>query len=632
MGGSTTGGAFAVAIQADGKIVVAGTNGADIAVARYTVDGQLDQTFNSGGSLKGTITIDVGAASDGAGSVAIDSAGRIVIGGFTGAGSAENIAVARLTAAGVLDASFNGTGKQVIDFGFGSDEVRSLVIDSTGIIAAGVATTSSLKYGAAMVRFKTDGTLDTAFGSGGKVTANFGTNETQASAVTIDSSGRIVLAGQELAASGVYDFAALRFSAAGVPDTSFNGNGQVHYDVAGGNGDDYAQGVAIDAQGRMLLTGPTFNAAHTLSTSSAIRLTTSGALDTTFGTAGIVRLPGATGTTARAIAISPAVTNATVGGTTAFFLPTAGLATDADVGDSVGYQTATGTGVNAGTVAVTATDTHGRSATVSYLSSGIAGAVYRDDNANQFHETTETTGLEGWSITATPTTGTAVTTVTDAAGNYAFPGLAAGTYTVTQVPPRGYSGWSQTYPLANGGRVVVVDQYTVVAAQDFLVSAAVTPIGNVGDQFANEGTPVTVQNAINFPGMPHWTVAQVNGTFTFQTDDTACTFTPPDNGTYLVTETVTAYDGSGGRLHRPDVRDGRQRRADRQLRQPADGRVRGHAAHVHVDRHRPRRGRHHAAGQADLCLVGHQGRGRLRPARRPVDDRVGPGLLAQRAG
>ena len=100
--------AAAVAVQADGKIVVAGSSGGNFALARYGADGTLDPSFSG----DGLVTTDLGGTDDGQG-VAIQADGKIVVAG----GSGGNFALARYTAGGVLDTSFSGDGMQTTDFG-----------------------------------------------------------------------------------------------------------------------------------------------------------------------------------------------------------------------------------------------------------------------------------------------------------------------------------------------------------------------------------------------------------------------------------------------------------------------------------------------------------------------------------
>src|SRR2546426_2863336 len=126
--------ARAVALQADGKIVVAGSSsagavGADFALARYNPGGSLDPTFGSGGRVLTDFGVD-----DEARAVALQADGKIVVaGGFGGA----FFALARYNPNGTLDTSFGSEGRVFTNFG-GRDGARALALQADGkIVAAG---------------------------------------------------------------------------------------------------------------------------------------------------------------------------------------------------------------------------------------------------------------------------------------------------------------------------------------------------------------------------------------------------------------------------------------------------------------------------------------------------------------
>jgi uncharacterized delta-60 repeat protein len=112
--------AFAVALQADGRIVAAGrANNGVIGLARFNTNGSLDGGFGSGGK----VTTSIGGFNDKANGVAIQADGRVVIAGETNtAGFATaDFVVARYTSAGVLDTTFDGDGIATTDFGSSID-------------------------------------------------------------------------------------------------------------------------------------------------------------------------------------------------------------------------------------------------------------------------------------------------------------------------------------------------------------------------------------------------------------------------------------------------------------------------------------------------------------------------------
>ncbi|MEZ6072937.1 MAG: delta-60 repeat domain-containing protein [Pirellulales bacterium] len=139
--GSSDFGYDTTAYQSDGKVVVIGTSfqastSYDFVVARYNADGSLDGSFGEGG----IVTIDFGGTYDEGRGVAIDSAGRIVVAGISlqGGATGDDFAVARINSHGELDATFDGDGKQTIDFGGTKDSALGVVVDDQdNVILAG---------------------------------------------------------------------------------------------------------------------------------------------------------------------------------------------------------------------------------------------------------------------------------------------------------------------------------------------------------------------------------------------------------------------------------------------------------------------------------------------------------------
>jgi len=177
-------------LQPDGKAVVVGFRnlappaGTDFAVMRVTTDGVLDTTFDTDGIR----TIDVGGGSDVAWGVALQPDGKIVIAGAANPGF--DVHVHRLNPNGSNDGSFDTDGQIGIDFG-GVDAGHDVVLQPDGkIIVVGKTGGGDV----AVLRLNQDGSPDQAFGPGGKRTVGFGGAE-EASAVALQPNGAIVAAG-----------------------------------------------------------------------------------------------------------------------------------------------------------------------------------------------------------------------------------------------------------------------------------------------------------------------------------------------------------------------------------------------------------------------------------------------------
>lgn len=273
--------AYAIAIQSDGKAVVAGysyngTNN-DFAIARYTTSGVLDTDFDSDGK----VTTDI-SGNDIAYAIAIQSDGKIVVGGQTGTAGNYDFAVVRYTSSGALDSAFGSGGITTTNFAGNDDWATSLAFDSTGkIIAAGSSLSGSGLYRFAVTKYLTDGNPDTNFNSTGKaVYTPAAGNHNQANAITVLSSGKIIVAGTSL--SGSYQMSAVRLSATGGVDAAFGSSGYALIDVTGGT--DSAKAIKIDSSDRVVLGGVSATGSNQM---TVVRLTSAGALDTTFDSDGI---------------------------------------------------------------------------------------------------------------------------------------------------------------------------------------------------------------------------------------------------------------------------------------------------------------------------------------------------------
>jgi uncharacterized delta-60 repeat protein len=238
--------ATGVAIQSDGKIVVAGRatigGNADFAVARYDANGVLDPTFGMGGKA----TLDFFGGKDGGADVAIQKDGKIVLASDVQGLGSQDFGVARFTASGVPDALFGNGGKATLDFAGGPDNGTSVALQSDGKIV--VAGTANNYAGFAAARFNTEGTPDAGFGIGGKVVT---TLNGIANDLAVQSDGKIVLAGTT-DGTGL-DFGLVRLNNNGTPDAGFGNGGNLLTDFFGN--DDGSGAVAIQPDGKIIVGG-----------------------------------------------------------------------------------------------------------------------------------------------------------------------------------------------------------------------------------------------------------------------------------------------------------------------------------------------------------------------------------------
>lgn len=260
-----------LAIQSDGKIVVVGDGGNDFVMARYNVEGSLDPTFNNGNT-------DFGQNNEDAAAVAIQNDGKIVVVGsseMNGIGPSKTFAMARYRSNGSLDFTFSTDGK-VTDASF---MIRALAVAIQGdgkIVVAGQSIYGNDGSGFAVVRYNSDGTVDTTFGNvnGRGVQTHFQSGDEYASHIVIDDSGRIVVIGHSGSAGRG---AIARYNGDGSLDTTFGNGGKVLTTFA-----DHA--AAIQSDGKILVAGSMKNGSDV--DFAVARYDSDGTLDTSFGIGG----------------------------------------------------------------------------------------------------------------------------------------------------------------------------------------------------------------------------------------------------------------------------------------------------------------------------------------------------------
>ncbi|MCC6188637.1 MAG: hypothetical protein IT318_06355, partial [Anaerolineales bacterium] len=286
-----------LALQPDGRIVIVGlTGGGAVDVRRYLANGQPDNAFDGDGQV--TIApdwIESLIVDD----VAVQADGKIVVAGrntFDRFSAAADFLLLSLTAAGEVDPSFALGGFIVTDVGAGADYANKFLIQRDGkIVAAGQAETGD-HYVFAVARFNPNGSLDNdadgdgGFSGDGKLTVRFeGAAEAYDAAQQPD--GKLVVAGWALI-GGDTDFALVRLETDGtLDDTSdgdegFSGDGKL---TTGFGGDERAYAVAVQPDGRIVAAGSRPGSGP--DASFVARYLPDGGLDGTFGSGGKLTVP-----------------------------------------------------------------------------------------------------------------------------------------------------------------------------------------------------------------------------------------------------------------------------------------------------------------------------------------------------
>jgi uncharacterized delta-60 repeat protein len=250
-----------LAIDSEGRIVVV-YNGTDpnlvgfskAAVSRYLPDGSIDKGFAGGG----TVFVEWVNGAETASSVAIDAAGRIVVGGHALVAPSDlDLAVARFLPNGDHDPGFGTNGLATFQppVNGGTDVGRSVAVDSFGrVLLAGHSREAiPAKTRFALVRFDAAGEPDKSFSGDGAVVTEFpGSMNSEANALAVDALGRPILAGR-LYNPGFNNFGVARYDTSGTLDPSLDGDGLASLGFESVHAG--ALDLQIDSQGRLVVAG-----------------------------------------------------------------------------------------------------------------------------------------------------------------------------------------------------------------------------------------------------------------------------------------------------------------------------------------------------------------------------------------
>ncbi len=229
-----------------GETQTSGIFNQQVSLSLYNDYGQLVPEFGDQG-----IGLAGGPGDDFVRSAALDSQGRVVAAGFWGSTNSD-FAVYRFAGSG-LDPAFHSLGYTFTDFGLGNDYAQAVLLQpqangSQKIVAAGFAF-DGVTYDAALARYNDNGSLDSTFGSQGKVRQDLGTGFVRIRAALVQADRKLLVVGGHAG-----DFVAVRFLPDGDLDPSFGGDGIVEVTL-GGN--DEARAVALYPNNLLLVAGYT---------------------------------------------------------------------------------------------------------------------------------------------------------------------------------------------------------------------------------------------------------------------------------------------------------------------------------------------------------------------------------------
>jgi uncharacterized delta-60 repeat protein len=298
----------AIATQADGKVIVAGYHeegaSTNMVVLRVNADGTLDEGFGTAddGTANGIVNISLGDGNDVARDVVLQADGKIVVvGDSVVADGSTNIIVARLNADGSVDESFgqseDGTpnGFVATSLGDGNDTAYAVALDADGkIVVAGSRVAEDGSSNMLVARYDAAGVPDATFGASGDdgtpegfVNVSLGDGNDAARDLALQADGKIVVAGDSVSADGSSNFIVARLNADGTPDEAFgvseDGTPNGFVSTSLGEGNDFATGVAVQADGQIVVAG--YHQEGDSTNIAVARYDAAGALDQGFGTA-----------------------------------------------------------------------------------------------------------------------------------------------------------------------------------------------------------------------------------------------------------------------------------------------------------------------------------------------------------
>ena len=277
--------ANSIALQIDGKIILAGYSSAEginnMAVVRYNTDGSIDSSFGN----KGIVLKSIGANSVTLTSTKIQKDGKILAAGHYFNGSNEDFFLSRFNTDGTYDTDFGHDGIVITQVGASYDYAYSMIVQNDGkIILAGSGFQTNDDF--ALVRYNSDGIIDNTFGINGKVFTQVGASTDVAKSVLLQDDGKVIAAGYSFGGAN-FDFSIARYDTNGFLDDSFGTLGRTITNV--GITNDYAYSAAIKNNGKIVLAGYSYNKNDY--DIAIVQYNSDGIIDSSFGTNGIVTTP-----------------------------------------------------------------------------------------------------------------------------------------------------------------------------------------------------------------------------------------------------------------------------------------------------------------------------------------------------
>lgn len=283
--------AFSMYVQPDERIIqggyaIKGPN-SEFAMVRYNKDGSVDKTFGK----KGIVLTKIGDSCQ-IHSLTGQTDGKIIAAGYTSVSGVRRFVIVRYTTDGLIDTTFGKSGIDIFSFGISDDVAESVVLQNDGkLIAAGYSYNGSV-YNFALLRCDTSGSIDSAFNVNGKVTTQIGTGTVGISYSLVQPDGKILLSGttstgaDDLGTNQPYTKIAIaRLNSDGSPDTGFQTGGKVFGQYIPGNGNFF---LGLQSTGKIIQGALLSN--YNPNVFALIRYNANGTIDSSFGELGLVTM------------------------------------------------------------------------------------------------------------------------------------------------------------------------------------------------------------------------------------------------------------------------------------------------------------------------------------------------------
>lgn len=278
-----------VLVQPDKKIVAGGNVSksakSQFSLARYNSDGSLDETFGNLGMVIADYPEQMVLSS-----LALQSDGKIIAGGnlYNATFSISHFVLLRFGSNGILDTTFGTNGRVVTNLSENLDRMTSLILQNDGKIMASGSTSDDSTYSDfAMVRYNSDGSEDSSFGNNGKVITSVRTWDFGYT-IALQDDEKIVVAGSTSNEFNPdfgfdYDFVVVKYDKYGVLDSTFGSGGSTTIGVPEAN--EKALSVKIATDGKITIVGEHHVFKYSI---MLVQILNNGDLDVSFGTNGVV--------------------------------------------------------------------------------------------------------------------------------------------------------------------------------------------------------------------------------------------------------------------------------------------------------------------------------------------------------